>query len=375
MVSCASSVSLDLRPVTGHRFRQLGMLQFGPKWRHRTRCALGVLSHPILLLPPWIGACRVLSPCKAFPTTELLDLELRGGLPLARWPPAVRGQLETRLGKWLRCDALHRKHPKFRAAGFWAGEVVRATWEIAKAFDLAHGVITQYWIPEYLYDWIDEQADYPAAMAAAERVGLIDRDGDEVLIHDWDEHQPPTSTDRVKKHRSKKVKRDETDETVSRATRNVETPNGTGRDGTRQDGTRRDEKPRDPPPTTTIQDEAQELERRRQGTTRSTEPQPPPFPEHGVLCPKCGDQLNLRGPQPHGWWYTHPKWHHCNFACDAGDYDKACKEIRKAERKEQGQQEDPTQLRPMPKTCPVCRERPVKPGDGLCAECLEAARR
>jgi hypothetical protein len=128
------------------------------------------------------------------------------------------------MGKWLRVDALFRKHPKFIAAGRRGTEVTQAAWEIAKAFDCPGGDITQYWTPAYVAKWLNADSgeidSVAEGMASAETAELIQRQDGRVVIHDWLDHQPRTSTDRVREHRARK-KHKKRNETVSPVTGNV----------------------------------------------------------------------------------------------------------------------------------------------------------
>ena len=78
------------------------------------------------------------------------------------------------MGKWLRVDALWRRHPKAVRAGQLGRLVVMGMWESAKAFDRGGGDITDMWSPEYLADWLGLSADDAAeGMRLAESAGFV----------------------------------------------------------------------------------------------------------------------------------------------------------------------------------------------------------
>lgn len=223
------------------------------------------------------------------------------------------------MGKWFRVDALFRQHPKFVSAGRRGTEATQAAWEIAKAFDCADGDVTQYWTPAYLARWLNaadsDRDEISAGMAAAEEANLIERRESRVLIHDWRDHQPESSTERVRKHRERK-KRQKHDETVSPVSGNGETTNRTGQD--QQDGTGRDATSTAPARAipgsgdngastdSTLQSEARALEQLRTS----------------VPCLQCGKQWRLiRGRD--GDFYGHGRNGSptgCRATCPAEEY-------------------------------------------------------
>ena len=256
------------------------------------------------------------------------------------------------MGKWLRVDALHRQHPKFIAAGFWGGVLVRAAWEIAKAFDCPGGCITQYWTPAYLRRWVGADTDYVEAMQAAEGAGLVDRQGPDIVIHDWNELQPLTSSERVRKHRetvssvtrnARNVSRVTRD--VSRVTRNVGTTHGTnGTNGTDKTNSAA----RDPSTTdNTPADEAQQLEQKRRT----------------VPCLTCGDPWRrIAGKDDRGDFYGHGREggrQGCAATCPVDLY---------TERKEHGERKAAAEHDAAQPRCTGC-SGPAVPDGEYCAAC------
>lgn len=158
------------------------------------------------------------------------------------------------MGKWYRADAAHPLHPKFVQAGHWGGSITRATWRIAKMFDRDDGDITPWWGPAFLIPYAN-MGDLPdcmelaaQGMAKALEAGLVVEAGGSYYVHGWEEHQPVSSTARVKAHRARKGKpaHNETvtpvsggvSRNVTKQARNGETTHGTvptGRD--QRDGT------------------------------------------------------------------------------------------------------------------------------------------
>jgi hypothetical protein len=267
------------------------------------------------------------------------------------------------MGKWLRVDALFRQHPKFISAGHWGSQAVQAAWEIAKAYDCPDGDVTQYWKQEYISWWLHADAgdldSVQNGMERAETSGLIERSGDRVLIHDWRDHQPETSTERVRRHRKKQrkqQKQDETvskqtetvleqDETVSRVAGNVGTTNRT--DGTNIQNTQHTinnninksaiHNGGNGTTTKTPESEAKELEALRTV----------------VSCVQCGKRwMLIRG--INGDFYGHGRTGSatgCRATCSVEEY----KEI---------QEKQPAKL------CSICGKYVVQDGSDICAPCM-----
>ena len=138
---------------------------------------------------------------------------------------------------WLRWQSSYLVHPKTRKMRH-AGRVIFWTvCQVAKIHELRGGVIpAQYADPDYLADLIDmDPDDCVTGIAQAVKVGLLERDGDGLVIRNWSRYQiDPGVADRVAAHRERKKAESVTDVTVTQECNGCN-DDSTGRDSTGQD--------------------------------------------------------------------------------------------------------------------------------------------
>jgi len=123
----------------------------------------------------------------------------------------------------MRLDTDWRRHPRIRPLGWFGATVLLQVWIVAKQLGRRGFVPSAYLEPEFLADEIGCDPGKTAGMiieaiAKARRRGLLEPAEDGVFVRDWRQYQIDSSTERVRRHRSRKRDSDglDTDETVTK---------------------------------------------------------------------------------------------------------------------------------------------------------------